>query len=126
MILRTGNRAACQSCYEFSTSSMKHFFEYFKLCKILNDSGIRKLKGCSALSIFFAFFMLPFIRKNIYTITIECKEYFDIKKDSIYNFMNSYTFGWRNLLLKISASILEYFESIAKKLGMQKEVNINS
>ena len=59
--------------------------------------------------------MLPFLGQNIYTITTECKDYFDIKKDSIYNFINSYTFGWRNLLLKISESILEYFDSIAKK-----------
>ena len=115
VILRTGNRVASQACYEFSSSRMKHFFESFKLCKILNDSGMRKLKGCSALSIFFAFFMLPFLRQNIYTITTECKEYFNIKKDSIYNFINSPAFGWRNLLLKISANILEYFESIAKK-----------
>ncbi len=63
----------------------------------------------------FCIFMLPFLGQNIYTITTECKEYFNIKKDSIYNFINSPAFGWRNLLLKISASILEYFESIAKK-----------
>ncbi len=110
-----GNHAACQACYNVSSSRMKHFFEYFKICKILNDSGIRKLKGCSALSIFFTFFMLPFLGQNIYTITTECKDYFDIKKDSIYNFINSYTFGRRNILLKISKSILEYFDSIAKK-----------
>ena len=115
MILHTGNRSARQACYELSSSKMKHFFVTFKLCKIFNDSGIRKVKGCSALSIFFAFFMLPFLGKNIYTITTECKEYFKIKKDSIYNFINSPIFGWRNLLLKISARILEYFESIANK-----------
>jgi len=110
-----GNRATAQACYETSTSTMKHFFEYFAICKILNDSGIRKIKGCSAISIFFAYFMLPFLGQNIFTITTTCKEYFIIKKDSIYNFLNSHTFGWRNFLFNLSKKIIEYFNSVAKK-----------
>ena len=110
-----GNRATAQACYETSTSTMKHFFEYFAICKILNDSGIRKIKGCSAISIFFAYFMLPFLGQNIFTITTTCKEYFNIKKDSIYNFLNSHTFGWRNFLFNLSKKIIEYFNSVAKK-----------
>ena len=114
-MIKAVNRATIQACYDSSTSTMKHFFEYFALCKLLNDSGIRKLKGCSALSIFFAFFMFPFLGQNIYTITTECKEFFNIKKDAIYNFLNSPNFGWRNLLFKLSEKIIEYFDSIAKK-----------
>ena len=97
MFINKGNRAASQSCYECSTSSMKHFFEFFGIGKLLNDSGIRNLKGCSALSIFFAYFMLSFLGKNVFTITNDCKEYFIIKKDSIYN-LNSH----ENTLKKIS------------------------
>ena len=114
-MIKAGNRATIQACYESSASTMKHFFEIFAICKLLNDSGIRKLKGCSALSVFFAFFMLPFLGQNIYTITTECKDFFNIKKDTIYNFLNSSNFGWRNFLFKLSDKIIKYFDSIAKK-----------
>ena len=61
------------------------------------------------------FLCFHFLGKIFTQLQLNAKNIFNIKKDAIYNFINSYTFGWRNFLLKISESILEYFESIAKK-----------
>ncbi len=113
-MLRTGNRVASQACYEFSSSRMKHFFESFKLCKILNDSGMRKLKDVQHYQYFLYFSCFHFLDKIFIQLQLNARNILTLKK-TVYNFINSSAFGWRSLLLKISANILEYFESIAKK-----------
>lgn len=114
-MMTPANRAALQADYYTSSSSVKPFFEFCKISNILNKSGFRKGNGPSVTEILFALILLPFLNTDIYKITQESQGFLDIKKDTFYDFMNYYTYSWRNLLFNVAKVLVNYFVELARK-----------
>ena len=92
-------------------SKFGRFFKKFKIATLAHDAYIHKAKGTSAISIFIKLFLLPFIKSNIYR-NVVINKLSDVKKDAIYDFLQSYKFNWRRFLLKLSLSVFEYYNNL--------------
>ena len=83
-----------QTVSEIKAGIFSGYFESFKLGNLLNQSGIKKSKGASPLSIFTIVFNLAFVGKNVYEGIVRNKNV-SIGKDAVYAFLNCSTYNWR-------------------------------
>lgn len=73
------------------------FMVKFKIGRLLNRSGIRKLRGIRPLSILRAVFELAFLGRNIYTGVHNARAN-GMGKDAVYRFLASSRSNWRRFL----------------------------
>ena len=75
---------------------------------MLNDSGIRKLRGASPLKVFGAIFKLPFDGKNFFR-GIAKNQMLGFGKDAAYNLLRNPRHNWRKLMLGLAVKIVTVF-----------------
>lgn len=68
------------------TRAIDRFFQNFHLATILNQSGIRKTKGISALTIMSSIFALAFIGKDFYRGIVQIRS-LSFGKDAAYELL---------------------------------------
>ncbi len=83
------------------------FFKDIKLGKLLRKSNILKLRGASCLIVFHIIFQLIFTGKNLYQLLESKSAKLPIKKDAVYDFLNSVSYNWRKFLLLLSSMIIK-------------------
>ena len=76
------------------------FKENFKIGTLLNNSGIRKLRGVSPLTLFTVIFMLPFEGYDFYR-GIVTNPSLGFKKDAAYDFLKNPGHKRRKFLLSL-------------------------
>ena len=81
-----------QTVSEIKAGIFSGYFESLKLGNLLNQSGIKKSKGASPLSIFTIVFNLAFVGKNVYEGIVRNKNV-SIGKDAVYAFLNCSTYN---------------------------------
>ena len=80
-------------------SRIDHFFHSYCVGSLLNQAGIRKL-GFGALFLFKGLFHLIFTGKSMYISLIRNREA-GCEKSTVYRFLNTPTFNWRNFLFRL-------------------------
>lgn len=87
------------------------YFEALKIGNLLNQSGIKKSKGATPLSIFTIVFNLAFVGKNVYEGIVRNKNV-AIGKDAVYDFLNCSTYNWRKFTLLLFNRIYVIIRSL--------------
>ena len=72
------------------------FMARFKIGTLLNQAGIRKLRGISPLLVLRIIFELAFVGRNIFT-GIHKNATAHIGKDAVYRFLSAHRHNWRSL-----------------------------
>jgi len=85
------------------------FKEKFRIGTLLNNSGIRKLRGVSPLTLFTVIFMLPFEGYDFYR-GIVTNPSLGFKKDAAYDFLKNPRHNWRKFLLSLSSAVVRFFD----------------
>ena len=88
-------------------SRIDHFFHSYCVGSLLNQAGIRKL-GFGALFLFKGLFHLIFMGKSMYISLIRNREA-GCEKSTIYRFLNTPTFNWRNFLIRLTQRVINQF-----------------
>ncbi len=73
------------------------FMSRFKMGTLLNQAGIRKVRGSSLLLILRTIFELAFVGRNVYTAVHNCPTV-PMGRDVVYRFLSSPRHNWRRLL----------------------------
>lgn len=107
---------------EIKTGIFSGYFESLKMGNLLNQSGIKKSKGASPLSIFTIVFNMTFVGKNVYDGIVRNKNV-TIGKDAVYAFLNSSTYNWRKFTLLLFDRIYIKIRSILD--DSKEEVTMN-
>jgi hypothetical protein len=84
-------------------SRISSFIGDFQVSTLLNKSGIRKLRGISPLTLFSAFFMLPFEGDNFFR-GIVTNEDLTFKKNAAYDLLKNPRHNWRKFMLTLGWS----------------------
>lgn len=97
-----------------SKLTIDNFFNSFKFASLLKKANFYKSKGISCLSILKYLFSLIFTHKNFYR-HLESNET-DFKKDTVYRFLNSVHYNWKELIASLSSIIInEKIKPLTKK-----------
>lgn len=96
------------------TGAIDRFFQNFHLATILNQSGIRKAKGISALTIMSSIFALAFIGKDFYRGIVQNRS-LSFGKDAAYELLKGSCHNWRKVLMIISVKLLSFFNSLTSE-----------
>ena len=90
------------------------FFGNFTVGTLANRSGIRKMRGVSAVVLLKAIFTLPFQRDNFFRgFVTGAKQNF--KKDAAYNLLKNPHYNWRKLLLLVAVKIANILYLLTEK-----------
>ena len=90
------------------------FKENFRIGTLLNNSGIRKLRGVPPLTLFTVVFMLPFEGVDFFR-GIVTNPSLGFKKDAAYDFLKNPRHNWRKLLLSLYCACIivsEFYRTI--------------
>lgn len=85
------------------------FKENFRIGTLLNNSGIRKLRGVSPPTLFTVIFMLPFEGYDFYR-GIVTNPSLGFKKDAACDFLKNPGHNRRKFLLSLSSSVVRFFD----------------
>ena len=97
-----------------SKLTLDNFFSAFKFSSLLRKANFYKSKGIPCLSILKYIFSLIFSHKNFYR-HLETNE-LDFKKDTVYRFLNSVHYNWKELIASVSSIIInEKIKPLTKK-----------
>lgn len=83
-------------------------FSELKFNSMLHRSNIRKKRGCEALTLMFAFILIPFVKRSV-TGFWNCgylRNYVESRKDAFYRFLNNETFNWRKLVYLVAVKVI--------------------
>ncbi|MBD3196535.1 MAG: IS4 family transposase, partial [Candidatus Lokiarchaeota archaeon] len=107
------NNQNWESQYEFQKkySSIECFFSKFHIGTILNNCGIRKLKGASPLTIMTSIFSLAFTGKNFFRGIVKNDEK-PFGKDAAYEFLKSPVYNWRKVILMLGFQIFSFMNKL--------------
>ena len=94
--------------------AIDRFFQNFHLATILNQSGIRKTKGISALTIMSSIFALAFIGKDFFRGIVQ-NQSVPFGKDAAYELLKGSCHNWRKVLMMISVKLLVFFNSLTSQ-----------
>lgn len=83
--------------YQDLQGRIDDFMKRFKMARLLNLSGIRKVRGVSPSCVVRTVFELAFIGRNIYT-AVHTSATSPMGKDTVYRFLSSPRSNWRRLL----------------------------
>jgi IS4 transposase len=95
-------------------SVIKTFFDNFSMGTLLNQCGIKKLKGVSPLAIFEAIFLLAFQGQNFYQ-GIVLNQKLGFQKDVAYDLLENPRYNWRRFLLKLAVKIVTVLELLTSE-----------
>lgn len=84
------------------------FFDNFQIGALLSRSGIRKLKGISALTLFASIFLLPFEGNNFFR-GIVSNGGLKFRKDAAYCLLRNPRHNWRGFMLKLATKVISFF-----------------
>jgi hypothetical protein len=88
---------------------ISNFMKEHRVAEIMKRSNFRKSKGISCTNVFRLIMLLVFTGKNLYrTMLVEAGDV-QCKKDTVYRFLNSTRYNWRNFLLLLSSGIIQDF-----------------
>ena len=85
------------------------FMGSFKVGTLLNNSGIRKLRGVPPLTLFKVIFMLPFEGVN-FSRGIVNNSSLGFKKDAAYDFLKNPRHNWRKFMLALATTVVRFFD----------------
>jgi len=85
------------------------FKENFRIGTLLNNSGIRKLRGVPPLTLFTVIFMLPFEGVDFFR-GIVTNPSLGFKKDAAYDFLKNPRHNWRKFMLSLSVAVARFFD----------------
>ncbi|MCW5213588.1 transposase, partial [Desulfobulbus sp. TB] len=102
-----------------SENRISSFKENFKAGTLLNNSGIRKLRGVSPLTLFTVVFMLPFEGVDFYRGIVNNPS-LGFKKDAACDFLRNPGYNWRKFMLSLSAAVARFFDYLTdeKRVGV--------
>ena len=92
-------------------SRISTFVSGFQIGTALNQSGIKKIKGASPLTLFMAIFMLPFEGKNFFQGIVK-NEALPFKKDSAYDFLKNPCHNWRKFMQIIVVKVFAFINRL--------------
>jgi len=95
-------------------SVIKTFFDNFSVGTLLNQCGIKKLKGVSPLAIFEAIFLLAFQGQNFYR-GIVLNEQLGFQKDVAYDLLENPCYNWRRFLLRLAVKIVTVLDLLTSE-----------
>ena len=84
------------------------FMARFKIGTLLNQAGIRKLRGISPLLVLRILFELAFVGRNIFT-GIHRNATAHMGKDAVYRFLSAHRHNWRRLMGFLSQMVIKGF-----------------
>jgi hypothetical protein len=93
------------------TGAIDRFFQNFCLGTILNQSGIRKAKGTSALTIMSSIFALTFIGKDFFRGIVQ-NQSVPFGKDAAYELLKRPSHNRHKALMSLSVKIFSFFSSL--------------
>jgi hypothetical protein len=96
------------------TGAIDRFFKNFCVATILHQSGIRKAKGTSALTIMSSIFALAFIGKDFFRGIVQNPSV-PFGKDAAYELLKGSCHNWRKVLMMISVKLLAFFNSLTSQ-----------
>jgi hypothetical protein len=96
------------------TGAIDRFFQNFHLGTILNQSGIRKAKGTSAITIMSSISALAFIGKDFFRGIVQ-NQSIPFGKDAAYELLKGSCHNWRKVLMMISVKLLAFFNSLTSQ-----------
>jgi hypothetical protein len=84
------------------------FFDNFQIGTLLSRSGIRKLRGVSALKLFAGVFLLPFEGHNFFRGIVN-NAGAEFGKDAAYALLKNPRHNWRGFMLKAAIKVIGFF-----------------
>jgi hypothetical protein len=96
------------------TGAIDRFFQNFHLATILNQIGIRKTKGISALTIMSSIFSLAFIGKDFFRGIVQ-NQSVPFGKDAAYELLKGSCHNWRKVLMISVKLLARVFDHAEKK-----------
>jgi len=90
-------------------SRISSFIGDFKVGTLLNNNGIRKLRGVSPLTLFAVIFMLPFEGVS-FAQGIVKNPALGFKKDAAYDFLKNPRHNWRTFMLSLATMVVRFFD----------------
>ena len=94
--------------------TIKQFFNFFTIGTLLNQCGIRKVRGTSPVKILQCIFTLPFIGKNFYRGIVQ-SENPEFGKDAAYDLLKNPGYNWRRLLFNLAVKIISFFKPLTSQ-----------
>lgn len=95
------------------------FMARFKIATLLNQAGIRKLRGISPLLVLRIIFELAFVGRNIFT-GIHRNATAHIGKDAVYRFLSAHRHNWRRLMGFLSQMVIKGFLEPLTEVNREK------
>lgn len=95
------------------------FMARFKIGTLLNQAGIRKLRGVSPLLVLRIIFELVFVGRNIFT-GIHRNATAHMGKDAVYRFLSAHRHNWRRLMGFLSQMVIRGFLEPLTETGREK------
>lgn len=99
------------------TKELQSRFDWFigkhKLGTLLNNCGIRKLRGVSPLTLYTAIFLLPFEGNNFFR-GIVTNNNLPFRKNAAYDLLKSPRHNWRKFLLTLAVQVAGFFSQLTK------------
>ena len=92
-------------------TKFNNFARQFKVARFLKESGIKKVNGYLAYTIFMFLLILPFIGKNIYRFFV-LRDKHAVQKDAVYTFLKTPNFNWEKFNLKVSSEAVSYINTL--------------
>ena len=95
------------------------FMARFKIATLLNQAGIRKLRGISPLLVLRIIFELAFVGRNIFT-GIHRNATAHIGKDAVYRFLSAHRHNWRRFMGFLSQMVIKGFLEPLTEVNREK------
>ncbi len=96
-------------------SRIDKFMTRFKIGTLLNQAGIRKLRGVSPLLVLRIIFELAFVGRNIFT-GVHKNSTSHMGKDTVYRFLSAQRHNWRRLIGFLSHMDMKGFLELLSKV----------
>lgn len=95
-------------------SEINRAFTELNFKTMLNQSGIRKLKGYETVSILFMMVLLPFIKQTLTACwsLSSLERQIKARKDTWYRFLNQERFNWRKLVYLLAVKIIGHCDKV--------------
>jgi hypothetical protein len=95
-------------------SKIFSFIRDFQVGTLLNNSGVRKLRGVSPLTLFSVIFMLPFEGNNFYR-GIVTNVGLPFRKNAAYELLKNPRHNWRKFMLGLAVKVSNFFSLLTSK-----------
>jgi hypothetical protein len=95
-------------------SKIFSFIRDFQVGTLLNNSGVRKLRGVSPLTLFSVVFMLPFEGNNFYR-GIVTNVGLPFRKNAAYELLKNPRHNWRKFMLGLAVKVSNFFSLLTSK-----------